>query len=172
MIDIAKITCQYCGIVDRPHDCPKKIKSKIKRTSKYNRDKEIYWSNEWIETREEIREEQNNIDLFSYYVVGVIKQVECVHHIVLINNDYDLVFNINNLIGVSFNSHKCIHELYKINMSKVQDILYECKKLFNEGIRLNDRGKLKYLIDDELIDIFDIYCSYENNPPHYISDFY
>lgn len=114
-----KMACKYCGIVDKPHDCPhKKRYSSKKRT-----DNKIYKTARWQELRADILDDYNNICLWSLYVDGDVVVADTVHHIVEVSASPYLAFEKENLIPVEFYTHKAIHELYKKDKKQIQRLL-------------------------------------------------
>lgn len=103
-----KKTCKYCGIVDENHICPFKRtnpKKEITKASKFRNTKA------WMRKSQEIRERDrylckvclrgkyNTFNTFNY------KSLE-VHHIIPINEDYNLRLENDNLITLCSFHHK------------------------------------------------------------------
>lgn len=68
------------------------------------------------------------------YKEGKIVKANDVHHIVEILEDETLAYEEENLIGLSKDKHKLIHELYKDNKKLVQDELKEIKRMWENRI--------------------------------------
>lgn len=136
-----KMTCKYCGIVSKPHKCPN-IKNKWNRDNN-RKDKKIYRTNRWQNTRDSILDSYNHICLWSLYVDGVIVKANTVHHIVELLEDETLAYDEENLITLEQYKHNYIHELYKTNKIQVQDLL----RLMVKSYRDDDRtiGKYKHM---------------------------
>lgn len=73
---MAMKTCKYCGIVPLTHECP--IAAKIRSKDRNSKDDvKIYNDTRWKELREDIISEYKGICLWSLYVDGIIKHIEC-----------------------------------------------------------------------------------------------
>ena len=128
-----KMTCKYCGIVNKPHKCPH-------QRTKWNRDnnrtdKKIYRTMIWQKTREHILQEYNHVCLWSLYIDGEIVQADRVHHIVELLDDESLAYDEDNLIPIEQYKHNYVHELYKTNKLEVQQLLKKMIKSYREGDR-------------------------------------
>jgi 5-methylcytosine-specific restriction protein A len=125
-----KITCKYCGIVDRPHHCPKSKR----KTDRTRIDNKVYESKEYREVREEVLEDHNYICLWSLYVDGKIVKAEITHHIIEILEDESKSKDYNNLIPLQgFNHKHHVHRLYFINKEKTQELLRKMIRDFKNG---------------------------------------
>ncbi|HBJ1649403.1 TPA: hypothetical protein LA457_000372 [Clostridium botulinum] len=126
-----------CGrIHDRAYECSAKKKAKLdkSRRDRSRLDNKIYSSNKWRKLRDNIMDDYNSIDLFSYYIFGRVEVAETVHHIVEICEDIDLAYDWDNLIPLSNYIHRpIVHKLYKTNVKNdivimLNDILEDWKK--------------------------------------------
>lgn len=129
-----KITCKYCGIVNKPHDCPHR--NKYRNKDKNRRDTAIYNSSGYKREREETMNLYNNNCLWNMYVVGEMKAAETTHHIIEILEDESRATDIANLIPLTEDNHRYIHKLYKVNpnLKKViQELLRVIKREYEEG---------------------------------------
>lgn len=135
---IIKTTCKYCGIVNKPHKCPR-VKEKWTRDNQ-RVDKKIYRGTMWVRTRENVLHMYNYVCLWSLYVEGLIVSANTVHHIVELLEDESLAYEISNLIPLNEASHRTIHELYKKDKRKIQSLLRQMKKDYEN----NDKTMGKY----------------------------
>ena len=129
------IACSLCG---RIHQRGYLCESKRKRNYEYKRDREdmgIYKSRSWDKARANILAQYNHICLYSFYKEGKIIKATDVHHIVEILDDDTLAYNEDNLISLSKEKHRLIHELYKEDKKKIQEELREFKKRWKDGDR-------------------------------------
>lgn len=116
-----KISCKYCGIVSKPHNCPHtKKRSRLERD---RNDKKIYLSTRYQNLRSEIFEDYNSVCLWSLYVDGVARVADEAHHIVEILEDESLAYEYDNLIPLEFYIHKFIHKLYLTHKPIIQELL-------------------------------------------------
>lgn len=115
-----KISCRYCGIVDKPHICTRRKRTRD-RTRKDNK---VYDSKEYRKARKKVLETYNGICLWSLYVDGQIVKADVTHHIVEVLDDITKGKSYDNLIPLSNKSHDIVHRLYKINKEAIQNILY------------------------------------------------
>jgi 5-methylcytosine-specific restriction endonuclease McrA len=117
-----KTTCKYCGIVDKPHHCPHS--KKYRKTDNVRVDKKIYRTTKYQKVRQDVLNDYNYICLWSLYVDGEIKPADEVHHIVEILENEKLAYEYDNLIPLEYyNHHDKVHELYKKDKAKIQDLL-------------------------------------------------
>jgi len=137
-----KKTCRHCGIVSFNHVCPVATREKNARDAK-REDKSIYWCSRWRRLRADVLEYQDYICMWSLYVDGVIVFANVCHHIIEIIVDDTKAYDIENVIGLSKVSHDKVHELYKIDKDKTQDILRECMRLWDSNIRVEGLGCLR-----------------------------
>ena len=96
---------------------------KRKRKTDYQNAREdtgIYYSNRWRTIRGQVLEEYNHICLYSFYVEGKIIKATDVHHIIELNDNSSLAYEEDNLISLSKEKHRLIHELYKEDKKKIQ----------------------------------------------------
>lgn len=125
-----KITCKYCGVVEKPHICP----HSKRKTDRTRIDNKVYESKEYRTTRRRVLEDHRGICLWSLYVVGQIQKAEVTHHIIEILDDVSKATDYNNLIPLSnCNHHLEVHKLYSINKIKTQELLRLMLKDFKNG---------------------------------------
>lgn len=125
-----KVTCKYCGIVEKTHQCPYS-----KRKYDSNReDKKVYRDGRYRQVREQILKDYNNTCILSLLLEKKVRVAEEVHHIVEINDDITLAYDYENLIPLTEFRHTQVHLLYKKNKEKIQDILRKlCDIYQNSG---------------------------------------
>ena len=129
------IACSSCG---RVHQRGYVCEIKRKRKTDYQNAREdtgIYYSNRWRTIRGQVLEEHNHICLYSFYVEGKIIKATDVHHIIELNDNSSLAYEEDNLISLSKEKHRLIHELYKEDKKKIQERLREFKKRWEDGDR-------------------------------------
>lgn len=125
-----KTTCKYCGIVDRPHNCPH-VKRKTDRT---RADNKVYESKEYREVRQEVLEDHDYICLWSLYIDGKIVKADITHHIIEVLEDESKATDYFNLIPLqAFNHKHQVHRLYLINKEKMQELLRNMLYDFKNG---------------------------------------
>lgn len=106
--EMDKVTCKYCGIVERGHICPyrkSRQKSGDRQSDKFRQTKA--WTNKSIEIRQRdkylcqvcLRNLYNTFNSLSYKTVEV-------HHITPIAEDYDRRLDNDNLISLCSYHHK------------------------------------------------------------------
>lgn len=122
------------------HKCPV-----LRQEQAQRQDKSIYWTGRWRKLRLDVLDSQEYVCLWSLYVDGKVRECNVCHHIVEIEQDYSQAYEVDNLIGVEGDVHKRIHALYKIDKYKTIKIIKECKRLWDDGIKLEGLGKLREL---------------------------
>lgn len=136
---MSKISCSACGSIhDRNYECDAKKKAKLdksRRDRNERLDNKIFSSSKWKKLRKNIVEDYNNIDMFSFYVLGRVELSEVVHHIVEFMQDEELAYDYDNLIPLSNHTHlSIVHKLYKTNVkNEIQEMLRDiCKDYWND----------------------------------------
>ncbi|MBE6047764.1 MAG: hypothetical protein E7213_05050 [Clostridium sp.] len=134
-----KVTCKYCGIVNKPHKCPHN-----KRKADRNRiDNKIYESKEYRSLRAEVLEDFNYTCLWSLYVDGKVIEGDRTHHIIEIVQDESKAVEYDNLISLNNKAHEEVHRLYKEGLGikeSIQDLLLN----MNESYKTGDKTLGKY----------------------------
>lgn len=129
-----KIACKYCGIVSKPHDCPRKPKRKNK--SRYRKDVSVYNTKAYRRERENILDTYNKACLWSVYVIGETKVADEVHHIIEVLEDESKGTEPSNLIPLTSSAHDFIHDLYDCNADvkyEIQELLRLFKREYESG---------------------------------------
>ena len=111
--------CSICGKripTGTQCECVEKIrKARQKDYDKNKRNRKnaaFYHSQEWIRTRDYIMSLYDGIDVYMLCKIGEVVKADVVHHIVPLEEDYDLRVTTDNLIPLSHVSHNAIHEMY------------------------------------------------------------
>jgi len=94
-----------CGDKKRKHSSV--IYDKFQRKN-YN----IYHDKRWKKLTELCKQRSNGIDVYAFNKYGKLIPGTLSHHIEEVNENKDLIFNINNLIWISAESHAEIHKKY------------------------------------------------------------
>lgn len=103
------------------------IKNRHKEYKKYRKDvkeQKFYSSQEWIYKREKVKEKYKNIDLYSYFILGVIEEADTVHHIVELKDDWSKRFDDDNLIPLTEANHKgIVHKAYESSLKEKKEMM-------------------------------------------------
>jgi len=131
------------------HVCPHISKARSKYRNSRD-DAKIYSDSRWDKVRAEVIDECNSICLWSFYVDGMIRSVDCVHHICTVIEDKGQAYNKDNLIGLNSQEHKTVHKLYKTEYKNdVIRLLHSIKDYYNiNGLHMEDLGKYKSVVDN------------------------
>lgn len=132
LIDAAEECCEFCR--------PERERVRLEQQKKYNRykrqDAEFYKTKDWEEVRATVLAKYNYLDLYEYFINDKVVSANVVHHIEELRNNKDLGMDLNNLIPLSYKTHKKIHKLYN-NKDKQQEtkellknILLKAEQLF------------------------------------------
>ncbi len=146
---MGKVSCPVCGrIHDRNYICEAKKKRQLDK-SKRDRsrlDSKIYSSSKWKKLRDNIMDDYNSIDLFSYYIFGRVEVAETVHHIIEICEREDLAYDEDNLIPLSNYIHRqIVHKLYKTKCKEqIQLMLRDMLEDWNKGSKELGSYKERY----------------------------
>jgi hypothetical protein len=94
----------------------------------------FYKTKQWVKLRDYILTKYNYIDLYMYYKENRIVMADTCHHIEELRDNWSKRLDEGNMIPVSRESHRIIHELYKEkdgkNKTKVQEELKEFIKRY------------------------------------------
>ena len=89
------------------------LKQRHKEYDKYSRDKksdDFYHSKEWDISREDAISFYVGMDIYSYYILGVIEYGTTVHHIIPLKDDWSKRVDRDNLIYLTDSNHQLIHK--------------------------------------------------------------
>jgi 5-methylcytosine-specific restriction endonuclease McrA len=127
--------CSRCGKRIPSGTTCECLKQRHKEYDKYSRDKQsdaFYHSNEWILTRDEVLRIDKGIDVYIFMTTGEIVAADTVHHVIEFKTDKTKALDINNLISLSNSTHAMIHQLYKKDKEKIQQILFSIIKQYRD----------------------------------------
>lgn len=125
--------CPMCG---KQYDkslgtCPNGCSDKRKKYSSATYDKHqrknynIYHDKRWLKLTQMCKMLASGIDVYAYNKYGRMVAGSLSHHIIEVNEDIKLAFDINNLIWLSAESHAEIHKIYNDSLcSKLETQAY------------------------------------------------
>ena len=128
--------------VERRRASNREYKRKRMQDEDEARRQKLYSSRKWRKFREAQIARRFGIDIYEYYTTGKIVNAEVYHHIRDTKEDWDRRFDSKNVIGVSGENHKKIHDEYdkgyidRIRMQrKLTDMLIDFEREFgNRGV--------------------------------------
>lgn len=133
LIDAAEECCEFCR--------PERERVRLEQQKKYNKYKrknsDFYGSEMWKEVRAAVLARYNYLDLYEYFINDNVVTAQLVHHIEEFKDNKELGTDLNNLIPVSYKTHKKIHKLYK-NKDKQQETKELLKEILLKAERLFD----------------------------------
>ncbi|ACO86620.1 HNH endonuclease [Clostridium botulinum] len=106
---------------------------RYKEEDKYKKDtkeKQFYSSEEWSIMRDKAKDKYKGIDIYSYYVLGIIEYGQTVHHIEPIKKNWNKRLDINNLIYLTESNHKKLH--YRMDHGEEQEVIKELYELIKK----------------------------------------
>lgn len=115
-------------------DC---YKERHKEYKKYRTDvkEQIFYSSDgWEIIKEKVKDKFKKIDIYSYYIYGVIEYGQTVHHIESIKENWERRLDISNLIYLTESNHQKIHKLMRNDLKGTQKILYGLIKRFESEV--------------------------------------
>lgn len=128
-----KITCNYCGIVDRPHQCP----HSKRKTDRTRVDNKVYESKTYRRVRQEVLTDHKDMCLWNLYINGKVIKADTTHHIIEILEDESLADDYDNLIPLQESrNHKEVHRLYNLNNKtkiKIQLLLSDMLEAYKDN---------------------------------------
>lgn len=96
---------------------------------------EFYHTEEWGEVRAYVLRIYKGLDLYEYYINKKIVYADTVHHIIELKDDWDKRLSTSNLFPLSSSNHGKIHKLYKKDKERIQKMLFELLKKWEEEIQ-------------------------------------
>lgn len=105
------IIIPYC------EDCQKKVRQNKRDQQKYydqnlRKNYDIYHSPIWLSLRDQCKSRFTGIDVYQYYKYNKLVEGTLAHHIVPVEDDKSLIYDLDNLVFVSDRTHAEIHSLY------------------------------------------------------------
>lgn len=132
--------CGRCGkrlTASAKCDCVKKRHREYDKYTRNNKVNDFYHSNEWLEKREDRKRYFNGIDIYSYYVLGVLEYGRPTHHIVELKEDWSKRLDDNNLILLTEKNHQDLHERMRNGEREVVVMLLkELLKRYKEEFKM------------------------------------
>lgn len=122
-------------------ECPNRCKAKAKKEadsyydSRQRCNAKFYNSKSWKKLRLVAINKFDGLCLWSYIKHKRVVRGTVVHHIVEIKNDMNRALDIDNLILMSDEAHREIHQLYKIDKRATQEELLKIIKIWNNRER-------------------------------------
>lgn len=106
----------------------------------YLKHKTLYDSEQWERTRDSVISNCCAIDIIEYYRTGKIIQGETVHHIITLEDDWEMRLILSNLIYVTEKNHRRIHVEYAKGdkeKARMQEILLSLLDKWNEDYSIH-----------------------------------
>lgn len=110
--------CNFCHGLYQGRCCAKCANKHSKKRQENNEALKLYGSSRWRKCRRDVRLKFQDMDIWELGAgrVNVICGTVYVHHIQERDQRPDLLFDIDNLITVSAESHEQIHAMYKTDL--------------------------------------------------------
>lgn len=126
-----KKTCLCGKIIDYSLKCCEECESKKKDRHKQYDDKrkddknwKFYKTPAWLSLRERVLRDYNYLDLWEYYMNGVIVAANTSHHVIELRDDWSKRLDFKNQFPLSQEGHSYIHKLYEKDKEGTQQILF------------------------------------------------
>jgi hypothetical protein len=116
---------KYCN------DCESKVKDNKRSNDKHydmnlrnKNSKAIYNSTQWDKLTQQCKYRFKGLDIYSYYVLGVIEYGNICHHIEEVTLNENRRYDLNNLVYLTNKNHNIIHGLYRTDYKGTTDLLF------------------------------------------------
>lgn len=112
---------------DKERERYKEYSNRRRRNKEQRKYQEFYNSAEWKRIRETVIADYYGIDILEYYRTGKIIQGERVHHIIELSEDWNSRLDIFNLIYLTEQNHRRVHEEYNKGIKekkRMQGVLF------------------------------------------------
>ena len=110
-----------------------KAKYNLNYDKYYRSNASIYKSNRWKKLTKMCKAKYHGIDVYALMKYNKLIAGRLSHHIVEVDEDAGMIYDLDNLIYVSDRSHQEIHQRYNNNKEEMQEELREFKKRFEAG---------------------------------------
>ena len=133
-----------CPMHQDKYDKANKIRYKVYTTERLMDEEQkkyhiFYNTNDWKRIRDSLIASYYAMDIVEYYRTGLVVNGYTVHHVICLEDNYDLRLNVDNLIYLTESNHQYIHKEYnkgEREKKAMQKILMELKKKFNEEFKI------------------------------------
>lgn len=120
--------CSRCGKrIPEGTECSC-VNKRYKHEDRYRADSKehkFYISSQWAKKRRVIYEKFCGMDIYSLYKYGRIEKGRTVHHIVPLKDDWTLRYDSNNLILLTEQNHRRLHQLMKQGEKEKRAVIKE-----------------------------------------------
>ena len=136
-----------CGLVVIPYtdtycdECKSKVKTDKRDTNRYydknvRKNVNVYANGIWHQQRERCKNKFHGLDIYSYYILGVISYGSLSHHVETVEDNIGRCYDLSNLLYVSRDTHdRIIHPAYnrsEKDKKDMQDMLFGLIKKWEE----------------------------------------
>ena len=125
-IDYGKSLCKECS--------SKRLKQRHERDKAADNVQAIYLSYEWRKLKHSVREFYPQYDMYIYEKYGRMLPVQVFHHIIPVSkeNKDEMAFKWENIIGLSKEGHREVHELYRKSLRDKSETISLLQRLIND----------------------------------------
>lgn len=129
--------CNFCHGLYQGRCCSACANKHSKKRQENNEALKLYGSGRWRKCRRDIRIKYQDIDIWELGAgnVSLIRGTVYVHHIIERDARPDLLFDMDNLITVSADSHEQIHAMYKTDrvaaLARIQKGIDKFEEMYN-----------------------------------------
>lgn len=121
VIDVGERYCSDHKFITEQRDTKR---HKLYDAQKRNKEaRAFYHSTAWEQVREYVLARHKGLDLYAFFVHKTIVPATTVHHIVELEEDWNLRMDTANLFPVSDGNHNVIHSLYQRDKRGTQEML-------------------------------------------------
>lgn len=132
--------CSKCGKsypANEPCDCRKQ---RHKQYDRYERNKDsaaVYHSKEWPILTQQCKARCNGLDMYKLMTTGraVLARNGLSHHIIEVDEDKRLAYDLDNLIWVGTDSHAEIHKVYNSSNKAKRELQDRMKRFMLSWVR-------------------------------------
>lgn len=127
------VRCGKCGKRIKRGDICQCVSKRYKEDDKYKRDIEKWYnSREWKSARKRAIEHCAGLDIIVYLETGEIIPGEIVHHIVPLEESWEMRCSIENLVYITERTHRKLHEAMKHDRNGVIRYVQQKMKIWEE----------------------------------------
>lgn len=116
-------------------ECEKQRHKEYKKYRTDFKEQSFYSDPNWLVMKAKAKQRFKGMDIYSYYILGIVEYGQTVHHIETIKDNWDRRLDIDNLVYLTESNHRKLHKLYDkdgYTKKETMDILYNLVKRFIE----------------------------------------
>lgn len=130
-----------CNFCHKRLDIGEKCSCRSVKRHKQKKTDEVYIESHWLKLREKCISNCFGIDVFAYYNDNQIRFGFTVHHIYPVEKFPELAYELDNLIYLTEQNHRIVHNMMKRDFEGTVKMLKEYRRRFESEFGIGGRQK-------------------------------